>query len=283
MTGNDNTRPLLDNETDDEEATAPTKDDNAVVTKKKNLRSGSVDDDKDDPLEKPFTKHELVGLFFSSLLLPWLVWGPFLWVGAYLRTYPALPVLWPGFWYTNTTFTTSYILLITLLRNYPRIVRIRMHKVVPNNDDSTREQEFARLGFAIGIPGLLLIPYDAVGRAERFPLLLNKIGSVCILISILWTAIVFRQNKYASRVVFQQPNQKLVTTGLYGSVRHPMYLGIIPMFLGLPLCCGSYWGLLPMALTILLAAYRTYSEEDFLVRNVKCNDCFSGKKTETKS
>ncbi len=75
---------------------------------------------------------------------------------------------------------------------------------------------------------------------------------------------VFRQNSYASRIVEVEQSQKVISTGLYSIVRHPMYLGVLIMYLPTPLALGSYWGLIPMAFLPLSLIYRILNEEKVL-------------------
>ena len=219
-----------------------------------------------DLLDQPFTKTEFIKFLIGCCFIPWIVYAPVLLLSAWAYTYPQFPQLWIGFWITQLTLTLSYILIFIMLRNHPRIIRIRFQKIAPNANDSLKEQNFARIGSAIAIPGLLFIPYDAIRNADMYPLYLNLVGCLFILTSMICTSIVMRQNKFASRVVFKQDHQKLVTAGLYSVVRHPMYSAILPLFVGLSLCIGSLWGCIPMICLNVLTALRTYSEEHFLVR-----------------
>ena len=80
---------------------------------------------------------------------------------------------------------------------------------------------------------------------------------------------VFRQNSYASRIVEIDQEQKVITTGLYSMIRHPMYLGVLIMYLPTPLALGSYWGLIPMALLPVSLVFRIINEEKVLSENLK--------------
>ena len=75
---------------------------------------------------------------------------------------------------------------------------------------------------------------------------------------------VFRQNSYASRIIEIDKEQKVITTGLYGIIRHPMYLGVLIMYLPTPLALGSYWGLIPMGLLPVALVFRILNEEKVL-------------------
>ncbi len=80
---------------------------------------------------------------------------------------------------------------------------------------------------------------------------------------------VFRQNSYASRIVETEKEQKVITTGLYSIVRHPMYIGVLVMYLPTPLALGSYWGLIPMALLPVSLVFRILNEEKVLSENLE--------------
>lgn len=75
---------------------------------------------------------------------------------------------------------------------------------------------------------------------------------------------VMRENAYLSRTVEVQKGQTVVSTGLYGIVRHPMYLATLLMFLPLPLILGSFWGLIPFALYPVVIVIRILNEEKVL-------------------
>jgi protein-S-isoprenylcysteine O-methyltransferase Ste14 len=76
---------------------------------------------------------------------------------------------------------------------------------------------------------------------------------------------VFRENSYASRVVEVMAGQKVIDTGPYAAVRHPMYVGVAAMYLATPVALGSWWALLPALLIIPLLVARIANEEKVLV------------------
>ena len=79
---------------------------------------------------------------------------------------------------------------------------------------------------------------------------------------------VFRQNSYASRIVEVNENQTVISTGLYAIVRHPMYVGVLIMYIPTPIALGSYWGLIPMATILLAIVLRILNEEKVLSNNL---------------
>ena len=78
------------------------------------------------------------------------------------------------------------------------------------------------------------------------------------------TMLVVIQNSYAAAIVRVEAGQKLVSTGLYGLVRHPMYAGNLTMMAGIPLALGSYWGLVFLILGLIVLAGRIRDEEKLL-------------------
>lgn len=89
-------------------------------------------------------------------------------------------------------------------------------------------------------------------------------ASILFLVGYAMYAEVMRENAYLSRTVEVQEDQKVIDTGLYGFVRHPMYLATLLMFLPLPIILGSFWGLIPFALYPVIIVIRIVNEEKVL-------------------
>lgn len=138
---------------------------------------------------------------------------------------------------------------------------------------NNREKEKAQQG-VIALSGLLF-PVGFVLSAldfrfgwSRVPLWLVAVASFLFLIGYAMYAEVMRENAYLSRIVEVQEGQKVISTGLYGIVRHPMYLATLLMFLPLPLILGSFWGLLPFALYPVVTVIRILNEEKVLAEGL---------------
>ena len=80
--------------------------------------------------------------------------------------------------------------------------------------------------------------------------------------------LVLRQNSFASATVEIRGDQRVISSGLYGVVRHPMYAAALVLFLGVPLALGSYWGLFAIPFAIVGLAARLLDEERHLVRDL---------------
>jgi protein-S-isoprenylcysteine O-methyltransferase Ste14 len=91
--------------------------------------------------------------------------------------------------------------------------------------------------------------------------------------------VVFRENTYTSGVIEVAAGQKVISTGPYSSVRHPMYSGALLMLLGIPVALGSWWGLLLFPLIAGAIVWRLLEEEKFLAVNLEGYSEYQGRVT----
>lgn len=228
-----------------------------------------VEDEKSK--ERPFTTMEKIKLAIACLIVYPLVLASMVLVGPWiLRTYPKLPTtgeLWYGFWVTIITIPCILGCSLPFLFNHPRLVRERLSKLYASSSESIAEQLFHKVTAIVYLGGVIGLTYDASSyeTSSTYPHYLNWFGAACMVVAFGMIGWVFDENKYASRVVHVQPGQRLITTGPYTIVRHPMYMAMIPMFYGFTLSLGSLRGLTPMTFVLIAVAIRTYDEEKFLV------------------
>ncbi len=96
------------------------------------------------------------------------------------------------------------------------------------------------------------------------PTAISLVGDVLVAIGLGVSMLVVVQNSYAAATVTVEAGQKLVSTGLYGFVRHPMYTGNVIMTVGVPLALGSYWGLVFVIPALIGLVLRIFDEEKLL-------------------
>lgn len=89
-------------------------------------------------------------------------------------------------------------------------------------------------------------------------------GDVLVAVGLVAAQWVVIQNSYAAATITVEAGQTVVTTGLYGLVRHPMYAGTLIMMLGTPLALDSYWGLLAVIVAVPVLVARILDEETML-------------------
>ena len=181
-------------------------------------------------------------------------------VGALLFL-PAWTFDYPGAWlFIALLFIPMLLLGAVLFAKAPSLLEKRL-----NN----KEKESAQRG-VIALSGLMFPIGFAVSALDfRFgwssvPLWLVIVASVLFLVGYGAYAEVMRENAYLSRTVEVQEGQRVISTGLYGIVRHPMYLATLLMFLPLPLILGSLWGLIPFAVYPAVIVIRILNEEKVL-------------------
>jgi len=121
---------------------------------------------------------------------------------------------------------------------------------------------------------LFFLCYVVPGLDFRFhwsavPVWLVVAANAIVFLGYIFIIIVFKENSYASTVIQVEKEQRVITTGPYAIVRHPMYLGLVLMILFTPLALGSYWAEIPALLCIPMNVIRILGEEEVLVRGLK--------------
>lgn len=151
-----------------------------------------------------------------------------------------------------------------LLNNNPELLarRIRFREKEPAQK---RVIEVSRLVFLIAfiIPGL-----DHRFGWSDVPVGAVLASNALVFLGYVLVILVFQTNTYASRVVEVEQGQKVISTGPYALVRHPMYLGTGIMFLATPLALGSYWALPVFLMLPCVLVYRIRNEEEVLLREL---------------
>jgi protein-S-isoprenylcysteine O-methyltransferase Ste14 len=93
-------------------------------------------------------------------------------------------------------------------------------------------------------------------------------GDALVALGLLINLIVFRENSYGASNIQTGAGQRVISTGPYALVRHPMYAGVLVMLIGVPLALGSWWGLAIVALLTPVVVWRIVDEEQFLKRDL---------------
>ena len=175
-----------------------------------------------------------------------------------------------GFHYTNgwlflgLLFVPMAIMGIVLFFKSPDLLKKRLNA---KEKEATQKGviAFSALMFPVGF---ILSAFDFRYSWSSVPMPIVIIASVLFLIGYAMYGEVMRENAYLSRTIEVQDGQKVVDTGLYGVVRHPMYLATFLMFLPMPLILGSFWGLIPFAFYPVLIVIRILNEEQVLAREL---------------
>jgi protein-S-isoprenylcysteine O-methyltransferase Ste14 len=169
------------------------------------------------------------------------------------------------FWIVFTA--AQFAITLYFLRTDPHLIENRL-RAGPRAE--SRPAQKLILFFAVILAGALVI---LPGLDHRFgwsavPLPLVLLGDLGVVAGMSITFFVFRANTHAAGTVRVEENQRVISTGLYGLVRHPMYLGALILFIAAPLALGSFWTLLLVPPLIAVLAARLLDEERFLRANL---------------
>ena len=155
---------------------------------------------------------------------------------------------------------------LSLARHDPALVKERTSSLI-QKDQPFADKIFVGTLLVTMMGWLVLIGFDAVRFAwSHVPLWVQCLGVLLLLVGGWIADRALRQNSFAAAVVKVQKEraQTVISTGLYGFVRHPMYFGMMFVLLGIPLLLGSWWGLAVSFILILLFCVRILLEEKAL-------------------
>lgn len=181
-------------------------------------------------------------------------------VGALLFL-PAGGFDYPNGWlFIGILFIPMIALGVVLLVRAPKLLERRL---------GAKEKENTQKGVVAASALLFIVGFVVAGLDHRFgwsdmPLWCVIAASIVLLVSYALYAEVMRENAYLSRTVEVQSGQKVVDSGLYGIVRHPMYAVTIWLFLSIPIVLGSWWSLLCFAPYLIVIVIRIGNEERVL-------------------
>ena len=172
---------------------------------------------------------------------------------------------WQGWAYIAATFVPAAFVVSYFVKKDPEFLKRRM-KMKEKEAKQGVIQIASGIVFFIGfvIPGL-----DYRFGWSNVPFEFAIAADVIVFLGYLLVFWVFRENSYAGRTVVVEKGQKVISTGPYAIVRHPMYSGVIAMFLATPIALGSYWAFPIFLLLVPLLVARILNEEEVLKRDLK--------------
>lgn len=182
-------------------------------------------------------------------------------------------IFWPagtltfinGWVFMGILFVPMFIAGVIMLCKNPELLKSRL-----NAKEKQKEQSVV-----VKLSGLMFLAgFIVAGLGFRFgwytlPKGVVIVAAVLFLIAYILYAEVLRENTYLSRTIEVQENQKVIDTGLYGIVRHPMYSATLLLFLTMPLVLGSIYSLVIFLTYPLIIAKRIKGEEEFLEKELE--------------
>jgi protein-S-isoprenylcysteine O-methyltransferase Ste14 len=170
---------------------------------------------------------------------------------------------WQG-WAFIVVFTVSTnIIGIYLALKDPALLERRI-KAGPGAETRPTQKALIALAFAGAIGLVIASVLDHRFGWSHVPALVSVLGNALVALGLMIDLLVFRENSYGASTIEKMEGQKVISTGLYALVRHPMYVGVLIMVIGVPLALGSYWGLLLMLFNVPILVLRILDEEKML-------------------
>ena len=180
---------------------------------------------------------------------------------------------WNGWLFIGLLFIPMFFLGAVLLVKAPKLLEKRLK----NKEVESDQKQVIGLSLIMFIAGFLLSAFDFRFQWTSVSMIIVVVASVILLVSYGLYAEVMRENAYLSRTVEIQEEQKVIDTGFYGIVRHPMYFSTVLLFLSIPLVLGSYIGFAIFLCYPFLLVKRIKNEEEVLEKGLKGYDKYKEK------
>jgi protein-S-isoprenylcysteine O-methyltransferase Ste14 len=206
------------------------------------------------------TKQLYIRLATQSLLFL-LVTGALLFLPAGTFDY------WEAWVFIAVFIACNISLTIWVAINDPQLLERRM-RAGPIAEKEKSQKIIMTIAF-LAFAGEVVIPaLDRRFGWSDVPTSVVILGNALIAISYVGFYFVFRENTYGAATIRVEENQRVISTGPYAIVRHPMYVAALVLMLGVPLALGSWWGLLAFALGVPALVWRIIDEERLLKRDL---------------
>jgi protein-S-isoprenylcysteine O-methyltransferase Ste14 len=174
---------------------------------------------------------------------------------------------WQAWVFLAAYLSASLAITLYLLKNDPKLLKRRMRG--GPIAEALRVQKIIMSFASVVFISLLVVPaLDRRFAWSSMPPVLALAGDGLVLLGWLGIFIVFKENTFGSATIELAADHKVIDTGPYAFVRHPMYSGGLILLLGTPIALGSWWGVLVMVSIVPALIWRLFDEEKFLARQL---------------
>lgn len=172
---------------------------------------------------------------------------------------------WQAWVYLCVFTASAAFITLYLWRNDRKLLERRID--AGSGAEKERIQKFLQLLASFIFMGAMIVPsLDHRFSWSTVPLTVVVAGDLSVALGFLIVFVVFKENTFTAATIAVTPDQRVVSTGPYTVVRHPMYSGALVMLFGTPLALGSWWGLLMFIPMIFTIAWRARNEERYLFK-----------------
>jgi protein-S-isoprenylcysteine O-methyltransferase Ste14 len=205
-----------------------------------------------------YTKRQLISMALARLIPGIIIISAILFI-------PAGSIkFWNAWLFMGVLFTPMLFVITYLIIRDPELLYKRMN----TNEKEKTQKNVVLLTSIVFLSAFIIAGLDYRFKWSSVPFLLAILSSLLVLIGYILFFMVMRQNTYASRVVEIQEKQKVIDSGLYGIIRHPMYFAAILMFMFMPLVLGSFYALFPLLIFPFQMSTRMKNEEEILEKGL---------------
>ena len=170
---------------------------------------------------------------------------------------------WQAWVFLFVFAASAALITVYLWKKDPNLLERRV-KAGPGAERE-KSQRLIQLFASVAFIGMILLPaLDHRFSWSDIPLFLVIAGDILIALGFLVIFFVFKENTFTAAVIEVAADQKVISTGPYALIRHPMYAGALILLLGTPLALGSWWGLLMFIPFAVIIVWRLLDEERFL-------------------
>jgi protein-S-isoprenylcysteine O-methyltransferase Ste14 len=172
-------------------------------------------------------------------------------------------------WLFIAVFMTSVSAIgVYLSLNDPALLE-RRKNIGPAAEQSPAQKIIISIGILADLGLLVFCALDyRYGWSRDMPAYVSLLGNALVALGLFINLLVFRENSYGASNIKVEEGQRVIATGPYALVRHPMYAGVLIMVVGVPLALGSWWGLAIVALVVPVLAWRILDEEKLLKKDL---------------
>ena len=170
-------------------------------------------------------------------------------------------------------FGPMFIAGLVMLRKSPAFLEKRLDV----KEKRSAQQGVVKLSGLMFVAGFVVAGLDFRFGWSHMPQAVTIAAAVLFVLAYALYAEVMRENAYLSRTIRVEEGQTVVDTGLYGIVRHPMYMATLLLFLVMPLVLGSWWALIPFAFYPAIIISRLKDEEELLTRELAGYEAYKKK------
>ena len=174
---------------------------------------------------------------------------------------------WQAWIFLGVYFASALAITLYLMKRNPELLRRRMTGGPTAEKQPTQKiiMSLASLGFV----GLLVVPaLDHRFAWSHVSRTMELLGNALVALGFLGVWRVFQENSYTSSTIELAADQRVISTGPYALVRHPMYAAALGMLIGMPIALGSYFGLIVFVTTSGVVIWRLLDEEKFLAADL---------------